>query len=52
MVVRRARMMKTKMRDLSLTERNYVLDRIRSEITGRMMVDIVLPETALANPNK
>ncbi len=40
------------MSDLSLTERNYVLDRIRSEILGRMMEDIVLLETALANPKK
>lgn len=40
------------MSDLSLTERNYVLDRIRSEIMGRMMEDIVLLETALANPKK
>ena len=36
--------------DLSLTERNYVLERIRSEIMGRMMEDIVLLETALAQP--
>ena len=40
------------MSDLSLSERNYVLDRIRSEIMGRMMEDIVLLETALANPKK
>ena len=40
------------MSDLSLTERNYVLDRIRSEIMGRMMEDIVLLETAQANPKK
>jgi len=40
------------MSDLSLTERNYVLDRIRSEIMGRMMEDIVLLETALTNPKK
>ncbi len=38
--------------DLSLAERNGVLDRIRSEIMGRMMEDIVLLETALANPKK
>ena len=38
--------------DLSLTERNYVLERIRSEIMGRMMEDIVLLETALAQPKK
>ncbi|MCR5090779.1 MAG: hypothetical protein K6C08_14870 [Oscillospiraceae bacterium] len=29
-----------------------MLDRIRSEIMGRMMEDIVLPETAPANPKK
>ena len=40
------------MSDLSLPERNYVLDRIRSEIMGRMMEDIVLLETALSNPKK
>ena len=40
------------MSDLSLTERNYVLDRIRSEIMGRMMEDIVLLETALSNAKK
>ena len=40
------------MSDLSLTERNYVLDRIRSEIMGRIMEDIVLLETALENPKK
>ncbi len=38
--------------DLSLTERNYILERIRSEIMGRMMEDIVLLETALAYPKK
>ena len=38
--------------DLSLTERNYVLNRIRSEIKGRMMEDIVILETALAHPGK
>lgn len=38
--------------DLSLTERNYFLERIRSEILGRMMEDIVLLETALAYPKK
>ena len=40
------------MSDLSLQERNYVLDRIRSEVMGRMMEDIVLLETALRNPKK
>lgn len=38
--------------DLSLTERNFVTDRIHSEIKGRMMEDIVLLETKLANPKK
>lgn len=38
--------------DLSLPERNAVLDRILSEIKGRMMEDIVLLETKLANPKK
>ena len=36
----------------SLLERNAVLDRILSEIAGRMMEDIVLLETKLANPKK
>lgn len=38
--------------DLSLLQRNAVLDRILSEIMGRMMEDIVLLETKLANPKK
>lgn len=37
---------------LSLTERNAVQERILSEIEGRMMEDIVLLETKLANPRK
>lgn len=37
---------------LSLGEKNTVLERIRSEIKGRMMEDIVLLETQLANPRK
>ncbi len=37
---------------LSLPERNYVQQRILSEIKGRMMEDIVLLETKLANPDK
>ena len=36
----------------SLLERNAVLDRILSEIAGRMMEDIVLLETKLANHKK
>ena len=38
--------------ELSLPERNAVLQRILSEIKGRMMEDIVLLETKLANPGK
>ena len=37
---------------LSFPERNYVQQRILSEIKGRMMEDIVLLETKLANPDK
>ena len=35
---------------LDIAERNAILDRIRSEIKGRMMEEIVLLETKLANP--
>ena len=38
--------------ELSLTERNAVTERIRSEIRGRMMEDIVLLETKLAYKEK
>ena len=38
--------------DLSITERNSVQQRILSEILGRMMEDVVLLETMLANPKK
>lgn len=38
--------------NLSLTARNNVLERILSEIKGRMMEDIVLLKTMLANPKK
>lgn len=41
-----------KFSDLSLKERNFVTDRILNEIKGRMMEDIVLLETKLANPKK
>lgn len=41
-----------KFSDLSLAERNYVTERILNEIKGRMMEDIVLLETKLANPKK
>jgi len=39
-------------RSLDIMERNAVLERIRSEIKGRMMEEIVLLETRLANPKK
>lgn len=38
--------------ELSLKERNTVCERIRSEIKGRMMEDIILLETKLAYPRK
>lgn len=38
--------------DLSLPERTAVQERILTEIKGRMMEDIVLLETKLANPKK
>lgn len=41
-----------KLSDLSLLERNFVIERIRNEIKGRMMEDIVLLETKLAEPKK
>ncbi len=37
---------------LSIAQRNRILERILSEIKGRMMEDIVLLETKLANPKK
>ena len=37
---------------LSAVERSRILERILSEIKGRMMEDIVLLETKLANPDK
>lgn len=38
--------------DLSLADRNYVLERIRSEILGRLTEDLVLLETKIAYPKK
>ncbi len=38
--------------DISLKERNYVLERIRSEVCGRLIEDLVLLETKLAYPRK
>ncbi|MDY2687390.1 MAG: AAA family ATPase [Candidatus Enteromonas sp.] len=37
---------------LSIDERNAVIERILSDIKGRMMEDIVLLETKIANPKK
>ena len=37
---------------LSIDERNAVIERILSDIKGRMMEDIVLLETKVANPKK
>ena len=39
-------------KNLSVVERTYIVNRIRGEIKGRMMEDIVLLETALAYPEK
>ena len=41
-----------KFKSLSLPERNAVSERILNEVKGRMMEDIVLLETRLANPKK
>lgn len=41
-----------KFNQLSIIQRTYIQDRILSEIKGRMMEDIVLLETKLANPKK
>ena len=38
--------------ELPIKERQRILERLLSEIRGRMMEDIVLLETKLANPNK
>ena len=41
-----------KFQELSAEERKRILDRLLSEIRGRMMEDIVLLETKLARPDK
>ena len=41
-----------KFSSFSATERAYILDRILSEVKGRMLEDIILIETKLANPKK
>ncbi|MBE7073450.1 MAG: AAA family ATPase [Eubacteriales bacterium] len=38
--------------ELSIKERQRIIDRLLSEIRGRMMEDIILLETKLAYPNK
>lgn len=38
--------------ELSVAERQHILERLMSEIRGRMMEEIVLLETKLANPDK
>ena len=45
-------MLDEQFRDISAKERHYIIDRIMDEIRGRMMEDIVLLETMLANPDK
>ena len=41
-----------KFQELSIQERQRILDRLLNEIRGRMMEDIVLLETKIANPEK
>ena len=48
----RALMQDHAFRELSLSERNRVTERILNEIRGRMMEDIVLLETKIAHPEK
>ena len=36
----------------SATERAYILDRLLSEVKGRMLEEIILLETKMANPHK
>ena len=47
-----ALMMDEMFAQLSIVERTRVIDRVMSTIQGRMMEDIVLLETKLANPRK
>ncbi|MBR6258445.1 MAG: AAA family ATPase [Lachnospiraceae bacterium] len=42
----------TEFQELSVKERKHILDRLISEICGRMMEDIVLLETRIAYPDK
>ena len=45
-------LMDAKFNELSVVDRNRIVERILSEIKGRMMEDIVLLETKLATPRK
>ncbi len=45
-------MLDEKFNILTLVERNRIIERILSEIKGRMMEEIVLLETKMANPEK
>ena len=45
-------LMDVNFQELSAIDRKFVLDRLLSEIKGRMMEDIVLLETKMANPDK
>lgn len=42
----------SKLQELSVKERQRILDRLLSEIRGRMMEEIILLETKIANPTK
>ena len=41
-----------KFSNFSVTERAYILDRLLSEVKGRMLEEIILLETKIANPQK
>ena len=45
-------LMDSEFQNLSIEERNEIIKRILNEIKGRMMEDIVLLETKVANPKK
>ncbi|MCF0115979.1 MAG: ATP-binding protein [Erysipelotrichaceae bacterium] len=47
-----AMLLDEKFNELSIVERNWVIDRIMSTVQGRMMEDIVLLETKLAKKDK
>lgn len=45
-------LMDERFKDLSISQRNFITDRILNEIKGRMMEDIILLETKLSEQNK